>query len=170
MFVLFAGIASVPVCAQRIPKFGVVDLSRIYSLYFRESQAVRELEDLRQRIQKEIDARTSEIQSLESRKLDAETSGNETLALQLDNQIYERKRYLNDYIRIKNAQLQEQRDALTESSGFLAEIVKGISYVAESEGYSAILKSSDADLVWWHKEVDITDKVIEYLVKQAGKR
>jgi len=166
--VVFTVIASISAAGEQITKIAVVDLSRIYSSYFSESQAVRELENMRGNFQERIDSIKEEIQSLESEKLEAQNAGNEDRALRLDDQIFQKKQYLKEFVRIKNNQLQKQRQKLSESSDFLDEVLKQISYVSERNGYSLVLKASDQNLVWWNSEVDITDKVLERLLSRSN--
>ena len=59
-----------------------------------------------------------------------------------------------------SSKLSAKESDLQLNSRFYSVLYKAIQYVAESEGYSLVLKTSDADLVWYHTEIDITDKVI----------
>ena len=148
---------------------GIVDIGKVTMAFYRDSQAVRELEEMTKRLQGELDAITAEINQLKERQLEAERAGNKTLSLQLEEQITNKTNYLREYYRIKNAQLQDRRNRLAESSSFLSELQQAIAFVAEDQGYSVILKSSDPNLVWWSKQVDITELVIQRLLK-AQKR
>ena len=150
--------------AEQITTVGIIDVNKVAQVFFRESQAVRELEEMAMRIQEEIDNITEEIYSLEERKLNAESMDDRQMALQLDTEIFERTNYLRDYHRIKTGQLAEKKKNLTESATFLSEMVTAMEYVAESEGYTVILRSSDPNLMWWSKEVDITELVIQRLL------
>mgnify|MGYP005836775025 FL=1 len=154
---------------QQLTTVGIVDIGKVTMAFYRDSQAVRELEEMTKRLQGELDAITLEINQLKERQLEAEGVGNKTLSLQLEEQITSKTNYLREYYRIKNAQLQERRNRLAESSSFLSELQQAITFVAEEQGYSVILKSSDPNLVWWSKQVDITDLVIQRLLN-AQKR
>jgi outer membrane protein len=154
---------------QQLTTVGIVDIGKVTMAFYRDSQAVRELEEMTKRLQGELDAITAEINQLKERQLEAERAGNKTLSLQLEEQITSKTNYLREYYRIKNAQLQERRNRLAESSSFLSELQQAIAFVAEDQGYSVILKSSDPNLVWWSKQVDITELVIQRLLK-AQKR
>ncbi len=156
---------SFPLIAQQLTTVGIVDIGKVTMAFYRDSQAVRELEEMTKRLQGELDAITAEINQLKERQLEAERMGNKTLSLQLEEQITSKTNYLREYYRIKNAQLQERRNRLAESSSFLSELQQAISFVAEDQGYSVILKSSDPNLVWWSKQVDITELVIQRLLK-----
>jgi outer membrane protein len=158
-----------PLGAQQLTTVGIVDVGKVTTAFFRDSQAVRELEDMTVKLQAEIDGISAEINGLKEQKLQAENIGNRNLALQLDEEIYNKTNYLRDYYRIKNNQLQERRNRLTESASFLTELQKAIAFVAEDQGYNVILKSSDPNLLWWSKQVDITELIIQRLLL-SGRR
>jgi len=167
---LFIGLAALfPAAAEQLTTVGIVDVTKVTTAFFRDSQAVRELEDLTAKLQAEINGITAEINQLRERKLTAENSGNQTLALQLDEEIFNKTNYLRDYYRIKSGQLQDRRNRLAESSSFLSELQGAIAFVAEDQGYNVILKSSDPNLLWWSRQVDITDLVITRLMRGAGR-
>jgi outer membrane protein len=154
--------------AEQLSKIGVIDLSRIASQYFQESRAYRELEEMIIKYEDEKNRIIDEISSLEERKLDAENAGEDTRALRLENEVYDKKEYLKEYTRIKYNQIKSKREKLTESQTFITEIMKEIDYIAESEGFSLILKASDPNLAWWSSEVDVTDLVLERLMRRAA--
>ena len=165
-FVLCFGILF-PLSAEQLTTVGIVDITKVSTAFFRDSQAVRELETLTTRLQTEIDGITAEINQLKDRKLQAENSGDQNLALKLDEEIYNRSNYLRDYFRIKNTQLQERRSRLSESSAFITELQRAIAFIAEDQGYNVILKSSDPNLLWWSRQVDVTDLVIARLLQSS---
>lgn len=154
--------------AEQLTTVGIVDIAKVTTAFFRDSQAVRELEDMTAKLQAEIDGITAEINALKERKLQAENQGNRNQSLQLDEEIYNKTNYLRDYYRIKNNQLQEKRNRLAESASFLSELQRAISFVAEDQGYNVIMKSTDPNLLWWSKQVDITDLVVQRLVQNSG--
>ena len=47
--------------AEQITTVGIIDVNKVAQVFFRESQAVRELEEMAMRIQEEIDNITEEI-------------------------------------------------------------------------------------------------------------
>ena len=67
---------------------------------------------------------------------------------------------IEEYFKNMSSKLSAKESDLQLNSRFYSVLYKAIQYVAESEGYSLVLKTSDADLVWYHTEIDITDKVI----------
>lgn len=166
--IAFLIVTAVSASAEQLSQIGVIDLSAIVSNYFKESKAWRELEEMSRNYEEEKSRILDEIGQLESRKLAAENEGNESTKLRLENEIYNRKEYLREYNRIKYSQIQNKRDTLLESPTFLSEIMTEIRFVAESEGYSLILRTKDPDLMWWSPEVDITAKVLERLRRTSN--
>ncbi len=162
LFVLLSIIVS-GAPADQFTQIGIIDLSEIISNYFRESRAYRELEEMRSEFEDDRQRITDEIEQLEERKLDAENRGDESTVLQLEDEIFEKKEYLQEYTRIKYNQIKKKQESLLESSSFLGEILKEVQYIAESEGYSIVLRAKDPNIVWWSQAVDITDKVLERL-------
>ncbi len=156
---------------DQITRVGVLDIEKVYSVYFRESRAVKELQDKKEEVLREIGRIDDEIQALENQKLQAESDRNNDLALKLDSEIFKKKQYRDDYRRIKMDQLRKMSEKVSLSDAFLDELVAAIQQVAEAEGFSIILNKSgqfDQFFFFYTKEVDITDKVIQELVRRAG--
>ena len=59
--------------------------------------------------------------------------------------------------------MEREIDALKEGSGVAEIILESIEFVAINEGYSIIYDAEDTNILWYHKQVDLTDKVIEHL-------
>lgn len=164
LMLALAGLA--PAAAETITKVAVLDYSRILSAFYKDSRAVRELEELKSHFQEESLSIQEEIKILESRKLDAENDGDNSRVLELDNEIFKKKNYLRNYIQAKNAQLAEMNRDLSRNMDLVNEINQEIQFVAESQGFSLVFKKSDPNLLWWNYEVDITDKVIDRLMNR----
>ena len=148
---------------EQLSQIAVIDLSKIVSNYFKESQAWRELEEMTEQYEEEKEAILQEIEQLEEKKIEAMNEGEDEEALKIDDEIFNKKDYLKEYSRIKYNQIQKKRNSLIESPTFLSEILGVIKYVAENEGYSVVMRSRDPDLMWWSSEVDITDMVLQRL-------
>jgi len=160
-----------PLVADQITKVGILDIEKVYSIYFRESQAVKELQQMRADVLREINRIDEEILLLESQKLDAESRGDGQAALRLDREIFEKRQYRDDYRRIKMDQIRKRSENLYKSDEFLDELLQAIEYVAESEGFSLVLNSSgqfSQFFFFYTKEVDITELVIQELMRRAG--
>lgn len=158
---------------EQITRVGLLDIEKVYSVYFRESRAVKEMQEMRAEIQREIARIDDEIQALEAQKLQAESERNSEQALKLDTEIFRKRQYRDDFRRIKLDQLRKLSEKLSLSDAFLDELVAAIQFVAESEGFSLILNKSgqfEQFFFFYTKEVDITDKVIQELVRRAGQK
>ncbi|AEJ19494.1 OmpH family outer membrane protein [Gracilinema caldarium] len=163
-------IATMGVSAQQLTRFAVVDLPKIYTVFFKDSKAVRDFEERSARVQADIDKMNNEIQTLQKNRLDAVNAGDQQKVLSLDNEIYKKTEYLKEYYRIKTAELEEQRKKLTQSDSFLKQVYDEIRIVAESDGYSMVLNLKESSgILWYSPTVDITDKVINNLLTKAGR-
>lgn len=169
LFIAFAASCGM-VSAEQLTRVGVIDLSQIVASYFKESQAYRELDEMSQQFESEKQRILNEIDQLEYRKIDAKNRGDDSEALRLDNEVFSKKNYLQEFIRIKSGQISKKRDSLMESPTFLAELLTEIQYIAETEGFTLVFRSKDPNLLWWSSEVDITDKVLKRLREKSGKR
>ncbi|MBB6478822.1 OmpH family outer membrane protein [Spirochaeta isovalerica] len=149
--------------ASQITKVGVIDRTRILQIFYAESKGMRELEDMKEEIQQELVRLNDEIKMYEERKLTAENRGDESEALRLDNIIFNKKQYMQDYYRTKNNQLAERQKNLTQSTDFSQQLLEVIEFVALSQGCSIVLDYSTPGLIWSNEEVDITNMVLERL-------
>lgn len=149
--------------AEQLTTVGVVDVSRVYEAFFIDSRQVRELQDLKDSIQQEIDSQVAILRRLQEQKVQAESEGRDEDALTLDQQIYNKTQYIQDFTRVKQRQLNDQRQRLINSDTFMKDLQSAISFVAESQGFTIVVTANDDKLLWWSEEVDITDLVLERL-------
>ena len=130
--------------SQQLTRFAVVDLSRVYFAYFRDSRDVREFEERSANVQAEIDKMTKEIQELRSKRVDLVNQGDQTGALRLENEIYRKSEFLKEYYSVKTAELEDRRKKLSQSDSFLEKVHNEIRSIAESEGCTLVLPIKDA--------------------------
>jgi outer membrane protein len=170
--VVFLALAG-PAFGDQITRVGVLDIEKVYSVYFRESRAVKELQEKRAEVLREIGRIDEEVLALESQKLQAEGERNSDLVLRLESEIFKKRQYRDDYRRIKMDQLRKMSERVSVSDAFLDELVSAIQFVAEAEGFSVILNKSgqfEQFFLFYTKEVDVTEKVIQELVRRAGQK
>jgi len=151
--------------SQQLTRIAVVDLTKVYSAYFRDSRAVREFEERSAAIQTEIDKMTREIQDLRLRRIELVRQGDQTGALRLENEIYRKEEFLKEYYNLETAKLEDQKRTLSQSDSFLGQVHGEIRSVAESEGCTVVIPVKD--LIWYSPTVDITDKVIQNLANKS---
>ena len=160
--------AVAPLFGEQLTTVAIVDINRVYNSFFRDSQEVRELERLRREYQEEIDEQVTQLEALRDRRLLAQEQGNSRRAADLDEEILELQRFLEDLTRRRRQQLETRQSGLL-SNDFLRRLQDAIQFVAESEGYTVVLRTDVAGLQWWSAEVDISDSVVQRLV-QMGDR
>jgi outer membrane protein len=166
IILLFAG--SLALQAQQITRFAVVDLVKVYEAFFRDSRAVRELNERRNLVQAEVDRMLAEIQQLDRERVAALGRGDRETALRLESEIYQKTEYVKEYYRVKTLELEAERQRLAQSNDFLEQVNTEIRYIAESEGYSMVLSLTESNFILWYSpSVDITDKVINSLLSKV---
>ena len=156
------------VSAQKVSRVGVVDLSKIFSQYFRESVSFRKIEELQQTYEEERQRIVNQIDLLKEEKIKAQSDGNDSMVLRIDKQIDEKQEYLKDYHSVMTNRINRLKENLQASSSLSAEILQAIEFVAEEEGYSVIYKSQDPNILFFSRDADITDLVLERLMRGAA--
>ena len=154
-----------PLSAEQITKVAVLDYTRILSAFYADSAEARRIDELKTVFAEDVRRLQSEIQILEEKKLEAENRGDSRNALDLDSTIQDKKQYYQEYVRVRGNQIQQSAANLGSSNELAREILKEIQYIAESNGYSIVIKRSDTNLLWWSYEVDITDLVLQRLMR-----
>ena len=120
--VMLLALVALGLWAQQVTKVGICDFSRVLNTSYRESKTVREFFEAQQTIKKEQAAIEQEIASLENQRLEADKAGNADLVLQLDKKLADKRRYLEDYKRIKGDWVRQQQQSILSGSNFLREI------------------------------------------------
>lgn len=153
--------------AQQITKFAVVDTSRIYTTFYRDSRSVRDFDAKKAQYQGEIQRMTDEIKNLRQQKVDASSAGDQAKVNRLDADINTKTATLLDYSKAKNAELDSLKKKLTTDDQFYSTLYDEIKNVAESDGYSMVLSLQEGNsIIWYSPTVDITDKVIRNLTSR----
>lgn len=161
LFALAVALSST-VAAQQLTTVAVVDVNRVYTTFYRDSETVRELEQLRRQYQNEIDNAVQELQRLQEQRTRAENAGNEARVESLTQQISEQRRFVEDLTQRRRNQLQQRQDNLL-TNDFLSRMQQAIEFVAENEGYTVVFRTDQNGLQWWSPTVDITESVLQRL-------
>lgn len=149
---------------QHITNFGVVDTSKIYEQYFRNSSAIRTYDQKKEEFQAEINRRTEELRGLQQKKTDYENDANEVQLKKVTESIQKKTASLKDYTAAKKLELENIKKSLRDSDEFYKNLSKTIKKVAENEGLSMVLNlQQNNSILWYSPAVDITDKVIAAL-------
>lgn len=169
LMILLLGAAGTLWSEEEITRIGVVDTNRIYSVYFRDSKAIRDLQELRRNTLDQSAAIQTEIVQLKSAKVDAEREGSKEDALRLESRILEKENFLREYQRVKNLEYRSRLSQVELESSFLSEVTDAIAFVAVSEGFSIIMERQNPLFLYYTVESDITEKVLKHLFEKAGK-
>jgi outer membrane protein len=149
------------VSAQQITKFAIVDTSRIYTTFYRDSRSVRDYEAKKSQYQGEIQRMSEEIKALRQQKVDADAAKDVSKVSRLDSDITAKTNFLLDYTKAKNAELDTLKKKLTSDDVFYSMLYEEIRKIAEADGYSMVLSLQEGNsILWYSPTVDITDKVI----------
>ena len=166
LFCLSAAVTAV--YAEQLSKIGLVNFSKIIEDYFAESSAWREIDAMRSQYDEGKNEIIEEIDQLKLRKLEAQNTNDEMSVLRLEERIYQKQEYLKEFHNIWSSRINSKIENVSTSSSFTSEIYNVIKYIAESEGYSVILRTSDPNVLWYNQEVDITELVLDRLRRQAA--
>jgi len=155
--------------AQQITRVAVIDLQKVYMTYYKDSQAVRAFEDEKQHVQDEIKRLGDEIKDLQHKRLDVLASGDAQALKTFDEGLYRKAQFLSDYVKVKQADLDAKAQALSNTNAFVQMLYRSVQSLSETEGYSLVISSRNADsvgssVVWFSPMIDITDKVIQALL------
>ncbi len=160
--VLLLVIVSFAASANQLSTVGVVDVQQVYNSFYRESRQVRELERLRDEYQEEIDSYLDMLEVLRDDYADARHEGDIRRALELEEEIEELEVFVDELTRRRRRQLERrQQEVLTDD--FFEDLQQAIVYVAETEGYTIVLRSDADGLQWWSSVVDISQEVVDRL-------
>jgi outer membrane protein len=169
LVVAFCALVPLSLEAQQITKFAVIDTSRIYTTFYRDSRSVRDYEAKKSQYQGEIQRMTDEIKSLRQQKLDADTARDVSKVSKLEQEISTKTNFLIDYTKAKNSELDTLKKKLTSDDAFYSMLYEEIRKVAESDGYSMVLNLQEGNsILWYSPTVDITDKVIRNMTSSSG--
>lgn len=155
---------------QDVTKIGIVDLTKVLQqTAYKDTKAYRDWDQARQDYLKELARLTAELTDLQSQKLDADKAKDATKSLALQKTIDDKKAYLDTYRTVKSASLTQQGANLL-AGPVIAEIMDTVHTVAESEGYSIILRSDSAAmqgmLLYSLPDIDITNDVVAAIQKK----
>ncbi len=158
---LFCAVSLAALSAQQITRFAVIDTSRIYTTFYRDSRSVRDYESKNTQYQGEIQRMTDEIKNLRQQKVDLDAVKDQAKILKLESDITTKTNFLLEYSKAKNTELDTLKKKLTTDDEFYSMLYNVIRKIAESDGYSMVLSLQENNsIIWYSSTIDITDKVI----------
>ncbi len=147
--------------SQTATKVAVIDKDKILFTFYKESDDVRKVNETREKVTVELARLKEEIDLLGERKFEAESRGDDSEALKLDNEIIKKTEHYHAYYNAKKSQLDRMVKNVKFDSSFAIKLNQVIQYVATSQGYSFVFDKTTPALIWASPEVDITDLVIQ---------
>jgi Skp family chaperone for outer membrane proteins len=156
---------------QQVTKVGIIDFTKVLLTAYKDTKGYRDYDQARGDYNREISARAKDITDLQSQKLDADKAGNKSLSLTLEKTISDRQKDLDTYKRVKGSILTQQLSGLM-SGPVLQEIYDVVKYISETGGYALVLRiDTDARDLFLYRipEIDITDDVVQEIVKRQAK-
>jgi len=166
-------LCALPVAAQsqQVTKVGVINFSKVLQSVYQQTKVYRDYEKASSDYTAEVAARTRAILDLQSQKIDADKAGDKTKSASLDKSISDQQKDLDTFRKVRGALLATMKEAAA-TSAILLQIMDVVKFVAETEGYSLILRidneAGQAVILYRIPEVDITDDVITELLKRNG--
>lgn len=149
---------------QQITKFGVVDTSKVYSAFYKNSAPIRNYESKKAEFSKEIAKRSDEIKALRKKKVEYDAQGDSENSKKTALEITRKTEYLTEYTNSKNSELEKMQSNLQKTDDFYKSLYKALAKVAEKGGYSMILSLQESQsILWYSTSVDVTQDVIKEL-------
>ena len=159
--VMITAVSMLP--AEQLSKIAVLDFERLYESYPEESRVFRQIDELRRTYETRMDEYAFQIDEIDLAIIDARNADDEfereRLELTRQDIVEDRRSYNEIMIR----RIETARRAIAEGEGIAREILRTIEYIAIDQGYSLVVASDTSGLLWYSKEVDITDLVINRL-------
>jgi cationic outer membrane protein len=165
VFIMLCFLAgAIAVSAQQITRFAVVDTSRIYATFLRDSRSVRDYQAKQAKYQAETQRMSDEIIALRQKKVDADAVGRTDIVQKYQAEIDAKTSFLLEYSKACNDELAMLRKNLVSDDVFYARLYAAIKKIAESQGYTMVLNLQQGEaIIWYSPTVDITETVIREL-------
>lgn len=150
---------------ENFPKVGVINIRKISQTYFKDSKALRDLEEERKQNEKHIEKTIKEIEELESKILEARLNNSDDAVRRYELEKDRKTEYLREFKRITSQQFDEKMKKLYYSDEFMKELLDAIDRISFKQGFSLILDVNAGNIYFYTPEIDITEIVIEELMK-----
>ncbi len=143
-------------------KLGYVDLTRIFSEYGKTKEYDKILNDKQKAYEGERDKKVSDLKQLQDKINLLSDKEKETKRPDMESKI----KTLQDFDRQKQTDLRKEQDDRMKE--ILKDIEDTVKQLAEKEGFTLVF--NDRVLVYQSKSLDVTDKIIDSLNKNYGKK
>ncbi len=156
---------AVPLAAQQLTTVAVVNIQRVYDGYYRGSGTSSTTNTIRQRYKELINEQRGKLNNLNSRRREARSANNQSQIAEIERDIERANNTIRELTQQQNEELRRhQQNRLPDA--FVQNLQRAIVYVAESQGYTLVLRADDQGLQWWSPVVDITEEVLVRLLER----
>jgi len=159
--------SALPLAAEQLTTVAVVDITRVYTSFFKESESVRNLENYFESTQNELKKLQDDYQKVRETYLAALKDQDTQLAEKIRTDLEAKRVYINEYKQYSQKKINDMKESLQQTDVFYQKLYEAIKYVAEAGGYSIILDMEDPYLKFYTSDVDVTDAVLDRLKKIA---
>lgn len=143
---------------MNIDKIGVINYEEVIMTVFSgKSQIIKEVKQEKEELNNYLKDKKTEIMDYENKK-SKEKDSSKKLAYQ--KKIDELKKEYADYYKIKSYQIKKRMNNI---GPLINEIKSAVQVVAEREGYSIILDINSDDIFYYSLDIEVTQKVIDFL-------
>ncbi len=154
---------------QQITRVGVIDIQKVYMTYYKDSQAVRALEEAKLAAADEIRRLQDELKDMQRQRLELLPTADGPRLKAFDEQLYRKAQFLSDYVKVKQAELEAKAQDLAKGDAFVQMLYRTVQAISEAEGYSLVISTKDvtsvgSSVLWFSPMIDITDKVVQSML------
>ena len=157
--------ATTPLVAQQLTTVAVVNIQRVYDGYYRGGGVSSATNTIRQRYQQRINEQRGTLNNLNSRRREAQSANNQAQITEIEREIQRINNIIRELTQQQNEELRKQQQNRLPNT-FVQNLQRAIVYVAESQGYTLVLRADDQGLQWWSPVVDITEEVLARLLER----
>jgi outer membrane protein len=150
---------------QNFPKVGVININKIAQTYFKTSKSLRDLEQEKEQNKRYIDQIKEDIKELEKKILEAKINNDYDTARRYELEKDKKTEHLREYTRITTQRMEEKLKKLYYSDNFMNELLDAIDTISFKNGFSLVLDVDAGNIYFYTPEIDITNLVIEELMK-----
>ena len=117
--------------AEQLTRIAVVDIVKIYKAFFKESKAIRDLEDFRKKYEAELNKMDNQLLELEKKIIEIKKQGDSSEVIKLEEEQQQLKHIRNEYYRVKYKEYVKRFDAIkkSQSQDLWLELIGIIEYI-----------------------------------------
>jgi outer membrane protein len=153
----------VSVGTEDITTVCVVDFEAIQRNFYKETEAYRNIQKIIEERDNAIEEIREEIDELEQNKVDAIENNNSLRVRQIEANIQEKQYTLREIKKAYDNRIDAAEKLFPDD--FYSELYDAIDYVASAGGYTVAINENDRSVMWYSPSVNITDQVVDYLIR-----